>query len=243
MIPTFPQQNALRKGMKDGIPIGLAYLAVGFTIGITCKQVGFSALQGFLLSLFNLASAGEYADLTVIAADAAYFEIILVTLVANARYLLMGAALSQKIAPDTPFCRRLLMAYGITDEIFAISVTQPGYVNPLYEFGAILVASPSWALGTAAGVLIGNVLPEAVLSALSFAIVGRFIALIIGPIRSEKPVGICVGLGFLCSYLLTNWPVTADLSDGTRTILLTVVIAALAAVLFPVKEEQEGGAR
>ena len=45
----------------------------------------------------------------------------------------------------------------------------------------------------------------------------------------------------LCSFLFTKIPLLKDISSGMQIILLTVLIAGGAAVLFPVKEEAEGG--
>ena len=122
------------EGMKDGIPIGLGYFAVSFSLGIAARNAGLTALQGFIASLLNNASAGEYAGFTVIAANAGYVEMVLMTLIANARYLLMSCALSQKFAPDTPMRHRLLVGYDVTDEIFGITIARPGILNPYYTY-------------------------------------------------------------------------------------------------------------
>ena len=144
---------ALVRGMRDGVPIGLGYLAVAFSLGIAARNAGLNAFQGFLVSLLNNASAGEYAGFTTIAADASYLEIAVVTLIANARYLLMSCSLSQKFAPGTPMRHRLLVGYDVTDELFGLAISCDGWLDPYYMYGAILVAAPSWAVGTALGVV------------------------------------------------------------------------------------------
>ena len=106
--------------------------------------------------------------------------------VANARYLLMSCALSQKLSPDTPLWQRLLIGYDVTDEIFGISISVPGRLNPYYTFGAIAIAVPGWSVGTYLGVLMGNILPANVVSALSVGLYGMFIAIIIPPARKSK---------------------------------------------------------
>ena len=111
-------RQAFRRGFRDGIPIGLGYLAVSFSIGIAARNIGLNAFQGFLMSLLNNASAGEYAGLTVIAANSPYIEVAIVTLITNARYLLMSCAMSQRLSPDLSLGHRLLMSYDITDELF-----------------------------------------------------------------------------------------------------------------------------
>ena len=141
-------RQAFRRGFRDGIPIGLGYLAVSFSIGIAARNIGLNAFQGFLMSLLNNASAGEYAGLTVIAANSPYIEVAIVTLITNARYLLMSCAMSQRMDPDMPFFHRLLMAFDITDELFGITIARPGCLNPWYMYGAIALALPGWAVGT-----------------------------------------------------------------------------------------------
>lgn len=228
-----------KKGMRDGIPIGLGYLAVSFSLGVAARSAGLTAFQGFIASLLNNASAGEFAGFTVIAANASYLEMALMTLVANARYLLMSCALSQKFAPDASLKHRLLVGYDVTDEIFGITIARPGVLNPYYTYGAIVVAAPCWACGTAIGVTAGNLLPLRVVSALGVALFGMFLAVIIPPARKNRIVAIFVLISFLASYAASNLPYISQFSSGTRTIVLTILISAAAAALFPVKEKEE----
>lgn len=133
-------RQVLVNGIRDGIPIGLGYFAVSFSLGIAARKAGLSPFQGFLASLFNNASAGEYAAFTLIAANAGYLQVAIITLIANARYLLMSCALAQRFSPDTPFFHRFLIGYDVTDELFGITIARPGWLNPYYTYGAILVA-------------------------------------------------------------------------------------------------------
>lgn len=232
-------KNVLLQGMRDGIPIGLGYFAVSFSLGIAARSAGLTAFQGFIASLFTNASAGEYAVFSLIAANAAYFEIALISLITNIRYMLMSCALSQRLSPDTSLIRRMLLGLCITDEIFGISIARPGYLNPKYSYGALLFASPCWAFGTALGIIAGNQLPARIVSALSVALFGMFLAIIIPPSRQNKVVAFFVLLSFTASYAASVLPRLAFLSSGTRTIILTVVISAIAAVLFPVRTEED----
>ena len=177
-------------GMRDGFPIALGYFAVSFSLGIAARKAGLTPLQGFFASLFNNASAGEYAAFTLIAAHATYLEVAIITLIANARYLLMSCALAQRCAPGMPFYHRLIVGYDVTDELFGITIARPGYLNPFYTYGAILLAAPAWALGTAFGIMAGNALPLRIVSALSVALYGMFLAIIIPPAKKDKVVGV-----------------------------------------------------
>lgn len=225
--------------MRDGIPIALGYFAVAFTLGIVAKQAGMTALQAGLMAGLTNASAGGYAGITLIAAGAGYLEMALTQLVINARYLLMSCALSQKLPPETSIWHRLLVAFEVTDEVFGISIAVPGDLNPWYNYGAMTVAIPGWAVGTVCGVLMGNVLPARLVSALGVGLYGMFLAIIIPPARKNKVIAGVVVLSMLGSYLFARIPLLAGISTGMRVILLTVVISLGAALLFPVKEEAE----
>ncbi len=227
-------------GVRDGVPIALGYFAVSFALGITAGQAGFSALQAFFASLLTNASAGEYAAISLIAAGAGYAEVALMELIANARYLLMSATLSQKFSPDTPFFHRLLIGFDLTDELFAINVAAKGYLKPPYAYGAMLVALPGWSLGTACGVIVGDILPDFAVSALGVALFGMFISIIVPPAIKNPFIGITVLVSFALSTLSAKLPLFSGLSEGTKTIILTVVISLAAAIIKPIPEHEDG---
>jgi len=231
-------KTCFQRGMRDGMPIALGYFAVSFTLGLAAKNAGFSALQAMIESLTNNASAGEYAVFTLAAAGAGYWEVAIMTLVTNARYLLMSCSLSQKLAPDTPLLHRMLIAYDITDEVFGISIAVPGRLNPWYTYGAMCMAIPGWGAGTFLGVAVGSVLPLRLVSALSVGLYGMFLAIIVPPARDNRVILGAVLLSFAASFVSSRWTLLAGISSGVKTIILTVVIALSAAVLFPIQDEE-----
>lgn len=227
-----------REGQRDAVPIGLGYFAVSFALGITMKNAGLTPIQGFFISLLNNASAGEYAGVAMIAAQASYLETALMVIAANARYMLMSTAFSQKFSEKTAMIHRWIIGFVLTDELFALGIRQKGYLEPKYYYGMMSVAMPGWAFGTMFGVIFGALLPTRIVSALSVALFGMFLAVIIPPARTNKVIRSVVLIGFLSSFLCTLIPVIKDLSEGVRMITLTVVIASVAALLNPVKEEE-----
>jgi len=234
-------RRMILKGLRDGLPIGLGYFAVAFSLGITARGAGVSPLQGWVASILNHASAGEYALYALIGAHAAVWEIAAVIFVTNMRYLLMSAALSQKMSNRAGFLRRLGTGFSITDEIFGLAVAHPGTVSCTYLWTAFLLADLMWAAGTLCGILAGNVLPANVVTALSVAIYGMFLAIIIPPARKSRILAGLILASFACSFALGR--LLPSLSEGMRTILLTVVLSGAAAVLFPLKDETEGGTK
>lgn len=228
-----------KEGMQAGIPIALGYLAVSFSLGIAAQKAGLTAIQGFFTSLFVSASAGEYAGFTVIAANAPYLDLVLITLIVNARYFLMSCALSQRVAENMSMFHRLFLGFYLTDEIFGLAISRPGKVDPYFSYGAMTVAIPCWAIGTFFGIVMGNILPFRVVSALSVALYGMFLAIIIPPARENKVIALMIVVSFFLSYLLQSWKVFVFLSSSGKVIVLTLVISVVAAILCPVKEEED----
>ena len=227
------------EGMRDGLPIGLGYFAVAFSLGIVARNAGLTPLQGFIASFFNVASAGEYALFTSIQQAASLLEIAMITLVVNARYLLMSTALTQRFDPKTPLIHRFFVGFGVTDEIFGITIARPGSINPIYNYGALLVAVPLWSIGTSLGIIAGNFLPARVVSALSVALYGMFLAIIVPPAKKNIVIMISVIVSFAASFACTKLPLVSQLSGGTRTIILTVVISSIVALIKPISENED----
>ncbi|MCR4952891.1 MAG: AzlC family ABC transporter permease [Treponema sp.] len=235
------KKNSFLQGLRDGVPIGLGYFAVSFSLGIVAKHAGLNAIQGFVASFFNIASAGENALFNSIKESTTYLEVAIITFVVNARYFLMSCSLSQRFDPNTKFIHRLCVGFGITDEVFGISIARPGYVEPAYNYGALAIAVPLWSIGTSLGIIAGTYLPARIVSALSVALYGMFIAIIVPPAKKNLVIAIAVAVSFALSYVCGILPYIRNLSGGTRTIILTVAISAVAALIKPIKDEDEIG--
>jgi predicted branched-subunit amino acid permease len=225
------------RGLRTGIPISLGYLAVSFTMGITAKNAGLTAFQATLTSLLVNASAGQYAAFTMMAANSGFLELAIMEAVTNARYILMSCALSQKLPSTAKLWQRMTIGFNVNDEIFGMAIAEPDKLNPYYYFGMMAIAMPGWALGTFLGTSVGNILPASAVSALSVGLYGMFLAVIIPASKKSKIILGVVIVSMAASFAMEVIPFFGFITSGTRTILLTVVIASAAAILFPVKEE------
>lgn len=232
-----------KKGLRDGIPIAMGYFAVAFTLGITAKNIGMTPIQAAVSSMLLHASAGQYAAMTVIATGTGYLEMIMTTLIVNLRYLLMSCALSQKAGSEMKAGHRMIVSYYITDEIFGIASAVEGKLNPFYNYGAASVAGPGWTIGTFLGALLGTALPERLGLAFGVALYGMFIAIIIPPAKKNKIICGIIVVSMLSSSLFSILPGVKEISEGFKIIILTVVIAGIAAWKFPVQEEGKEGDR
>ena len=228
------------RGMRHGWPIGVGYFGVAFALGIAARNAGFSALQAGVMSAVCTASAGEFAGVTVAAASGTFLEMALIELVVNARYLLMSCALTQKLSPKLGTLHRMILANFVTDEIFGLSVSVPGTLNPFYSYGVISVSWPGWIAGTVLGVIMGNVLPANVVSALSVGLYGMFLAIIIPNHVLAGLVPVSMAISWIFTKL--NDAGILPLSSGNRIILLTVAISLAAAALFPHDDPEDPAA-
>lgn len=232
----------LLRGMRAGVPISLGYFAVALSLGIAARTAGFTALQATLTSFLINASAGEYIGFTLIASGAGYIEVMIMEAVANARYLLMSCALSQKLPPKTSTFKRLLLGYCITDEVFGASIAVEGNCDPIFTYGAMMIAVPGWSLGTLCGVLLGSILPVGLVSALGVSLYGMFISVFIPEAKRNRVVAALILISFAASFAFMKIPLFDGISSGIKIIILTVVISLAAALIFPVKEEGEDNA-
>lgn len=222
-----------KKGLKDGIPICLGYLAVSFAFGISAGQINLSIFQAVLMSLTNVTSAGQFAALGIISAGASLVEIALTQFVLNLRYLLMSCALSQKLDSSTTTHARLLVAFGVTDEIFGVSMASSSPLVPKYSYGLMCVSIAGWCFGTFLGIALGNILPESISLSLSVAIYGMFIAIVVPVAKADKKVLICSVFAIIISCLFKYVPALINVSSGFQIIISTVIAASVCAVLFP----------
>lgn len=225
-----------REGCKNAIPICLGYIAVSFAFGIEASKIGMTTFQAAMTSLLNVTSAGQFSALEVIARNGSFVELAILQFIINLRYMLMSTALSQRLeGVDT--LSRLGISYGVTDEIFAVSIFKKDKLYPMFSYGLITTSVFGWVFGTILGAVAGQVLPQILVSSLGLAIYGMFIAIIIPDTRVKRPVAVVVVSAMIMSCVFTYAPVLKMISGGFRIIIVTVVVAAIAAIAAPVEEE------
>ena len=231
--------NEYLAGMKAGLPVCIGYFSVSFGFGAMAVSQGLQVWYAVLISATNLTSAGQFAGLTVIAAGAAILEMILTQLVINSRYALMSMALGQRFGPTVGTGKRLLAAFFNTDEVFALGMARTGKLTVSFFTGAGTIAAIGWIGGTAAGALIGSVLPASLQAALGVMLYGMFIAIVVPQARAERPVFLNVLLALILSCMFTWVPGLNQVSAGLAIVISTVAAAAISALAFPVEEEAD----
>jgi len=225
------------KGVKAGIPICLGYISVSFAYGIMATRGGMSLLSAVLISMTNLTSAGQVAGTDIILSNGGLIELAIATLIINIRYMLMSLSLSQRVEASTGTVKRLIMSFGITDEIFALSMQRTHDISFRYFLGIMTLPYIGWSMGTFFGGFASSVLPEFIRASLGIAIYAMFIAIIVPPARESKPVLNVILIAVAISAVLNLLSGIIPLSGGWKIIISTVLASGVGAWLYPEKEE------
>ena len=228
--------NSFKRGLLHGVPIMLGYLSVAFGFGIVSVKLGLPAISAVIISLTNLTSAGQTAGVEIISAQGSFIELALAQLIINVRYSLMGFSLSQKLDDGFTTPIRMLTSFGITDEIYAVAISQPNKITRRYMYGLILLPWLGWTTGTALGALAGSLLPESVSNAMGIVLYGMFLAIVLPPAKKDKRILLVVvtaiGLSCIFKYLIPS------ITSGFAVIICGIVASVVGALVCPLSEEE-----
>lgn len=232
------ENNSFAWGLRDGIAIGVGYLAVSFAFGISAVLLGLSVLEAVLISLLNLTSAGQLAGTPIIAAGGSFLELAASQLVINSRYSLMSVSLSQKLGGSVRLRDKFLIGFANTDEIFAVAMSGEGQVGPAYMRGLMIPPILGWCGGTLLGAAAGSILPEILIVALSVSMYAMFIAIITPAARDSLPVLLCILSAVALSSLFYFVPPLGAVPSGFVIIIIAILVSAVFALIFPREDEE-----
>ena len=231
--------NEFIRGIKKGFPICLGYIPVSFTFGLIAVKMGFNPLEATIISMTNMASAGQFAGIRLIEGGAPYIELVITTFVINLRYMLMSGSLSQKVASAMPFYKRAVMAFCITDEVFALAAMEKDDVSFPFFGGLMTTPIAGWTLGTFLGAVASSLLSPMLQGCFGIALYCMFIAIIIPPARKGRKVAIAVVVSALLSCLFKYVPGINVLSKsgggGWAIIVAAIRGAAICASIKGIK--------
>ena len=221
------------KGFRDGLPILLGYLSVAFAFGMLGSERGLPVWAPTVISMTSFTGTGQFVGVTLFSSGIALTEITLTILIINIRYMLMSLSLSQKLEEKMTFWQRIIVAFGNTDEIYAVSMQQSDYLNFRYMIGLILASYSGWVGGTVIGSAASSILPRAIVSALGIAIYAMFVAIIIPPAKKSKPIVIVIAIAVVLSCIFRYTPGLNRVSSGWVVIICGVSAALFGALRYP----------
>lgn len=225
-----------KRGLISGIPIGLGYLSVSFTFGIMAVSYGMDWWQAVLISMFTVTSAGQFAGINIMMHPGQYLQMLISQLTINVRYSFMSISISQKADSKFRGIYRFILGFMMTDEIFAVA-SQEEKVSRSFFAGLSVLPYLGWSFGTFLGSILGSVLPDRIMSALSLAIYGMFVAIVVPEMKKSRPVIIVVIIAAALSFLFYYVPALKGISSGITITVCAILAAVIGAILFPVDSE------
>ena len=227
-----------KRGLAAGIPIALGYLSVSFTFGIMAVSYGLAWWQALIISMTTVTSAGQFAGIGIMIHPGQYFQMLISQITINIRYSFMAISVGQKADSRFKGLSRWLLGFMMTDEIFAVA-TQEESVSRSFFAGLATLPYIGWALGTLFGAILGSILPERLLSALSLAIYGMFVAIVVPEMKKSRPVVLVVILAIALSCLFYYVPFLSTISSGITITVVAIASAVIGSLLFPVADEAD----
>ena len=223
------------QGIKDGFPICLGYFSVSTAFGLTAVLSGLPIWSAIVMSLTNLTSAGQFAGANILIENGTFIELAITTIIINIRYFLMSLSVSQKVQPNISLRERLAISFGITDEVFAVSMQRKQSLSSVYMAGLIITPVLGWTAGTTFGAVASQYMPSILTNSMGIALYGMFIAIIIPPARENKNISLAIIMSVILSIAFNYLSLLQCVSDGWTIIIITVLVSAICATFFPIK--------
>lgn len=228
--------NNYKRGLTAGIPIALGYLSVSFTFGIMAVSYGLLWWQAVLISMTTVTSAGQFAGIGIMLQPGQYFQMLISQITINIRYSFMSISIGQKADSRFSGISRWLLGFMMTDEIFAVA-TQEEDLSRSFFAGLSTLPYIGWSAGTLLGAVLGSILPERIMSALSLAIYGMFVAIVVPEMKKSVHVIVVVFFAALLSCIFYFAPPLSGISSGITITIVAIAAALAGAILFPLGDE------
>jgi len=223
----------LRDSIRRSTPIIFGYLPVAIAFGILSKTMGLSLFETTLISLLVYSGAAQFMFLNLFVAGVGPAGIIITTFLINFRHFLMSASIASRLG-ETRKRWFPLLAFGVTDETFAVVISIPGKIDKV-RLGIIeIIAYLSWQTGTLIGFVAGNIIPEDLTISMSVGLYGLFIALLMPQIKKSYRLGILA----VTSGILNGLLLKINLLPQGWSIIISVLISALLGVYFIDRNEE-----
>jgi len=221
-------------GMKAAVPVILGFIPVGIAYAIMARQAGFTVLETCAMSAMVFAGASQMMAVGMTQQSAAILAIVLATFILNLRHLIMSTCVMNRMKDGGP-AARLLAAFGVTDESFALFTTEKEENCFLFYFlGMITVTYSSWNAGTLIGAVASDFLPAIITASLGIALYAMFIGLLVPSLPGNRKLALLVLLTALCNTLLSQ------VMASSWALIASTLICAFIGTFFVDLEENTG---
>jgi len=221
--------DQFKRGVKEGIPIMLAYFPIAITYGVLASQAGLSVLELTSMSALVYGGASQFMATNMILLQTSALEIVVATFVLNFRHFVMGLSFVHHLE-HVPLRWRAGLSLGITDETFSIISVKRKVANEpsghLFYLGLFLGSYSSWLIGSFIGGFVGDIIPAAISQSFGIALYAMFIALLIPSVKMNVRYGIIALFAMGLNYGLSQF-----FQEGWAIVLSTVLASFIGLVL------------
>lgn len=180
------------RGLRDSVPMQVGIAPFGIIFGTLAGVGGLSLLQAVGMSALVYAGSAQFIVISLLGSGASAAVILLTTLIVNLRHVLYSATLQPHVSA-LPQRWRLLLAFWLTDETFA--VVQRFYrvhgrmpQAHWYWLGVATALYACWVGSSLVGVLFGQAVPDMAGWGLEFAMLATFIGIVVPMLRNRPQI-------------------------------------------------------
>ncbi len=213
------------KGARAGLPVLFGFIPVGIAYAIMARQAGFSIFETVGMSIFVFAGASQMMAVGMYAKGAGLLAMIVATFIINLRHLIMSTCVVNRIRGEKPL-PKLLAAFGITDESFAIFTASGESYGIWYFFGLITVTYASWIAGSFIGALTSQFLPDILSKSFAIALYALFLALLVPKLHGNLRLMLLIIFTAMLNSVLSLF------LDSSWALIISTLASAAIGVFF-----------
>jgi 4-azaleucine resistance transporter AzlC len=239
-------------GIRHILPILLGVIPFGLIYGVSARSAGIPVIAAQAMSFIVFAGSAQFVTVQLISAGVPVAIIILTACLLNLRHALYSASLAPYLQ-RLPLRFQMLLAYLLTDEAYAVTITH--YRQPedapkpeakpeakpapkhWYFFGAGLMLWTTWQISTAVGILLGANIPGS--WSLDFALPLTFIALVVPALETRAEWAAAAAAGIV-AVLAAALPLNLGLIGATLTgMVIGLLLESRETKRWRTKEDEE----
>lgn len=226
MTTAMTPAQSMRAGGAAVAPILLGVAPFGVIAGFAAVDIGLRLQEAVGFSVFVFAGASQLAAIELLGQGAPVGVAVLTVVVINMRMAMYSASLAPHLAHEAVH-RRLLGAYVLTDQAYAVSITRFLRDRTADRFWFFIGAAvPMWLVwqpATVIGALVGDRVPEGI--PLGFAVPLAFLALLV-PAVVDRPALAAALVAATVATVGVTWPANIAMPIGA---VAGVVVGAVLA--------------
>ena len=193
-------------------PVGVAAFLFALSFGVLARAAGMGLAAPLVMSATTFAGSAQFAVASVLGSAGSAGAAIAAAVMLNARYAPIGISIAPAFHGSLP--RRLLQSQLIVDETWAMAIRRKGGFDLQVLLGAGAVLYLCWNVGTALGLILGNVISDPNDLGLDAAFAALFLALLVPQLRGRREVTAAMLGGGIALALIPFVPVGVPIVAG-----------------------------